>query len=99
MKVRIYAYGTVRQAIANGVLDLELPEQSHFQDLIEQMVTEFGTAFAEATLAEHEDRGAIKIKSPVRVLLNGMGLESFEGANPPLKDGDEVAFLMMSAGG
>jgi len=99
MKVRIYAYGTVRQAIANDVLDLVLPDQSHFHDLIEQMVAEFGPAFAEVTLAEHEDRGIIKIKSPVRVLLNGMALESLEGGNPPLKDNDEVAFLMMSAGG
>lgn len=99
MKVRIYAYGTVRQAIASDVFDLELPDQSHFHDLIELMVAEFGTAFAEVTLAEREERGTIKIKSPVRVLLNGMVLESLEGGNPPLKDSDEVAFLMMSAGG
>lgn len=99
MKVRVYAYGSVRQAVGAGTLDLDLPEQSHFRDLIEQMVQRFGAPFQEAAFAEEGENGAIRIKPPVRVLVNGMALESLDGGNPPLSDKAEVAFLMMSAGG
>ncbi len=92
MKVKVRFLGFLARLYGSDEVTLEVPEDSTFKDLLENLVKR-KSRFKNAVLNGGDVRGT------VLTLINQKDIAVLSGLNTKLKNGDEIVFVPVSHGG
>ena len=93
MRVKVLYYATFRQITGIKEEDVEMKDGSKIRDLLFFLFQKYGEDF-KSNVMENE-----KIRSAVKILLNGRDIDFIKGLDTELKPGDSVYFFPSIAGG
>ena len=93
MRVKVLYYATFRQITGIKEEDVEMKDGSKIRDLLFFLFQKYGEDF-KSNVMENE-----KIRSAVKILLNGRDIDFLKGLDTELKTGDSVYFFPSIAGG
>ncbi|MCJ7444569.1 MAG: MoaD family protein [Methanotrichaceae archaeon] len=91
MKVKIKAFATFRNIIGKERL-LDIKEGSGVKELLEGLCSSYG----ELRNLVFDDS---ELKDDVNILINGKNIQTLNGIQTKLEDGDEVALFSAAIGG
>lgn len=94
IRVKVQGVLSIGRALGSPELEVELPDSSILQRLLEKMVREAGHEFAQMVL---DDRG--RPADHIRFLINGRDAYFAGGHQARLEDGDTVTIIPPLAGG
>ncbi len=94
MKVSVEFIGFPEIVSAIGRKKLEVEAGGTVRDLLNGLITQYGTPVKDAFYGEGGD-----FDLNIQVILNGEEFLSVDRHDTPLKEGDEVMFLLAMAGG
>ncbi len=92
MRITVIFVGVLGKLIREGSLEVSLPGEAAYRDLLKEIWNRFGNDIPEPLWNKEANR----FKEPIFALANGTTVESMD---TPLADGDEVRFLTLIAGG
>jgi molybdopterin synthase sulfur carrier subunit len=92
LKIIVKTFATLREIFGGtGMLYLELPDGSTIENLLEELMEQYGSGL---------DVGRLVGENPnVKILVNGREITYLDGLKTRLRDGDSVAFIPPVAGG
>ena len=94
LEVEVKYYAMIREATGKRKEIVGLPPKSSIGDLIDMLVNRYGEEFA-----RYIYDGEKRIRDYLSFMINGVNVNSLEGFDTPLKDGDVVALLPPVGGG
>ncbi|MEM2142593.1 MAG: MoaD/ThiS family protein [Candidatus Thorarchaeota archaeon] len=86
-------YGMLKRLTSSDRLDLELEGSATVFDVLREAARQLGSEFGGSVI----DSG--RISGNIVVVLNGTDIDSMEGADTPVHDGDEIVLLPHIQGG
>jgi len=92
MQIPVTFVGILAELIQNGTVQVHLPEEATYGDLLKEIWRQFGGSIPDPLW----DRQANAFKEPIFAMSSGRVIDS---ADTPLTDGEEVKFLTLVAGG
>lgn len=95
MIVRVRTIGLLRSLLRQGEFDVDLPEGSSVEALLERLAETYGGAVAAHLTAPVEPDA----HPPLRVMVNGRDIGALDDRWTVLADGDDVLILTPVAGG
>ncbi|MGD2200991.1 MAG: MoaD family protein [Candidatus Bathyarchaeota archaeon] len=94
MKVEVKYYAMLREASGRKMEDIELPEGSSVGDLMDVVVGKYGEDFY-----RYVYDGQKRVRDYLSFMLNGINVNSMDGFETPVRDGDVLAILPPVGGG
>jgi MoaD family protein len=95
VKVMLHAIFGLKDVIGGRDVEMEIPEGTTVQGLLDRMVSRWGDG-----LSPHLFEPGSRVLIPhLRVMVNGQTIAFLQGTETPLKEGDDVLFLPIAAGG
>jgi molybdopterin synthase sulfur carrier subunit len=94
LEVEVKYYAMIREATGKRKEIVGLPPKSYIGDLIDMLVNRYGEEFA-----RYIYDGEKRVRDYLSFMINGVNVNSLEGFDTPLKDGDVVALLPPVGGG
>jgi len=94
MKITVIFHGVLADFIGEKRTDFDLPEDTRYADLLAAIGRRFGRKMPDKLW----DKGKNIFKAAVLATRDERHLTAID-VNDPLDDGDEIKFLLMSAGG
>ncbi len=88
MNIEVLFFGRLRE-LATRQRVIPMTDSAQLTDLIERLAKEYGIKF-------HQE---VSQMEGLRILINGSEYDLLSGMATPLKDGDVVVFLPITAGG
>jgi molybdopterin converting factor small subunit len=92
MKITVTFVGVLGELIRKDSLEVHLPPEATYGDLLKEIGSQFGQAIPDPLW----DRQANKFREPIFAMAKGGAVDS---PDLPLKDGEEIRFLTLVAGG
>lgn len=93
MRIVFKSFGQLRRVLGSQSIEIDVPEQSTIRDVIDRVIA-IGGASVRRQVMEGE-----RISGSMIVLLNKRDIDTLQGANTILNEGDEVAILPHVQGG
>ena len=87
------SFGQLRKVLGSQSIEIDMSEQSTIRDVIDRVIA-IGGASVKRQVMEGD-----RISGSLIVLLNKRDIDTLQGANTTLKEGDEVAILPHVQGG
>jgi molybdopterin synthase sulfur carrier subunit len=94
LKVQVKAFARIRDVLGSEV-ELEVHEDMTVGDLLDELVKKYGDEFKRQIF----DSEIGKLRSYVRILLNGRDIDFLNGLGTKLNNGDVLALFPPIAGG
>ncbi len=94
MEVEVRYYAMLREIAGKRFERVALPEGSTVRDLIDLLVERYGEGF-ERYIYDGEKR----VRGYLSYMLNGVNINSLEGFETPIRDGDILSLLPPIGGG
>jgi molybdopterin converting factor small subunit len=92
MQIKVTFVGVLAELIREGPVDVHLPQEATYGDLLKQIGILFGRSIPDPLW----NRQANAFKEPIFAVTGGRAIDS---PDTPLTDGEEVKFLTLVAGG
>lgn len=94
MEVEVKLYAMLREIASKKMEIVHLPEKSSIRDLIDFLISEHGDEFANYIY----DSGK-QVRNYLSYMINGVNINSLNGFETMLKEGDVVSLLPPVGGG
>lgn len=95
IKVNLYTILGIKDIIGEREVEIDVPDNSSLSGLLTEIVNRWGNGISEVIL----EAGGKKIKSHLRLMVNGRDISFLDGLDTKLKDGDEVMIFPPVSGG
>jgi MoaD family protein len=95
MKVTLHTILGLKEAMGQGLTEIDLPDGSTIEDLLTYLKQRSGERLSRRLF--DPDSGAVL--PYVRIMVNGQTIQFLEGMETSLKEGDEVLILPPVSGG
>ena len=95
MKIKVHSILSLKEVLGGKDVEMIIPEGTTLSGLLAGMVEIWGDS-----LSPHIFKpGSDEILPYVRLMINGKAIQSLNGIDTVLNDGDEVLLLPLAAGG
>lgn len=95
MKIKVHSILSLKEVLGGKDVEMIMPEGTRISGLLEGMVEIWGDS-----LSPHIFKpGSDELLPYVRLMVNGKAIQSLNGMETVLNDGDEVLLLPLAAGG
>ena len=94
MEVEVKLYAMLREIASKKLEKVDLPEKASMRDLIGFMISKYGEEFG--TYIYDADK---KVRNYLSYMINGVNINSLDGFETTLKDGDVISLLPPVGGG
>jgi molybdopterin synthase sulfur carrier subunit len=94
MKVQVRFFTTLREITGKKEEEVESSSAITVKELLTQLSKKYGIKFMDYIYDEKGD-----MRKYIQILINGRGIEVFQGLETKLKDGDTVAVFPPAGGG
>ena len=92
MRITVTFVGILAELIQEETVEVHLPQEATYGDLLKEIWRQFGRSIPDPLW----DRQTNAFKEPIFAMASGRAVDS---PDTPLKDGEEVKFLTLVAGG
>lgn len=92
MHVTVTFVGILAELIQEGSFEVHFPGEATYRDLLDEIWNRFGRSIPDSLWEREENR----FNEPIFALAGG---EAVDSPDTPLKNGEEVKFLTLIAGG
>jgi molybdopterin synthase sulfur carrier subunit len=94
MKIQVKFFTTLREITGKKGEEIELSSTITIKELLTRLSKEYGTEFMNYL---YDEKG--NIRSHIQILINGRGIDVFQGLETKLKEGDVIAIFPPVGGG
>jgi len=94
MEVEVKLYAMLREIASKKLEKVDLPEKASMRDLIDFLISKYGEEFG--TYIYDADK---QVRNYLSYMINGVNINSLNGFETTLKDGDVISLLPPVGGG
>ncbi len=94
MKIRVHSILQLKEVLGGKDVEIIVPEGTNISGLLAGMVEIWGIVFPLISSSRQQE-----IHPYVRLMVNGKTIQSLNGMETILKDGDKVLLIPLAAGG
>jgi sulfur-carrier protein len=95
MKITLHTILGIKQAIGQGTIEIDFPQESTIENFLAYMKERWGGKLYPHLFSPEDDT----VYPHVRIMVNGQTIQYLQGMKTPLKEGDEVLILPLASGG
>ncbi len=95
MKITVHSILQLKEVLGGKDVEIIVPEGTNISGLLAGMVEIWGDSLSSHIFKQ----GSEDIHPYVRLMVNGKSIQSLNGMETVLKDGDEVLLIPLAAGG
>jgi len=94
VKIRVKFFTTLREITGKKEEEVESSSNITVKELLTQLSKKYGTEFTDYI---YDERG--NVRTHIQILINGRGINVFQGLETKLKEGDAIAIFPPVGGG